>query len=261
MVCELTARPNLDMARCDVCAGAHPGLCAVLSAAQRERLLGIARRRVMPANHYIFSDGEEATSFASILSGVVKLIKTTSDGEQHIIGLMYAPDFLGHTFEPYHRFSAVAATEVELCMFPRAAFRRLMLEIPEVERWLFQFTARELDLCREWTLMLGRKSSYERVASLLLMIAWRGKHMRAGPAPGNSAEFEIPLTRSEVADYLGLTIETVSRMFGKLKQGGLIELRSSREVAVPNIARLAGAARHEHQAGLPFKMTEKAHGL
>jgi CRP/FNR family transcriptional regulator, anaerobic regulatory protein len=246
MACEPTVRPNSQVTKCDVCAAAHPGLCSVLSAAQRDRLFAIARRRTVPANHYIFRDGEEANFFATILSGVVKLIKTTSDGEQHIIDLMYAPDFLGYTFGTSHRFSAVAATEVELCIFPRASFTRLMLEFPEMERWLFEFTARELDLCREWTLMLGRKSSYERVASLLLLIAWRGKHVGEGPASENSAEFEIPLTRSEVADYLGLTLETVSRMIGKLKQGGLIELRTSRDVAVPDIGRLADAARQDH---------------
>jgi CRP/FNR family transcriptional regulator, anaerobic regulatory protein len=245
MACEPTSRPHSHVAMCDVWAGAHPRLCSVLSGAQREKLTAIARRRIVPANHYIFRDGEEVTGFASILSGVVKLVKTTSDGEQHIIGLMYAPDFLGHTFETFHRFSAAAANEVELCTYPRAPFTRLMLENPVMERWLFEFTARELDLCREWTLMLGRKSSYERVASLLLMIASRARHMGEGPAPENFAEFELPLTRSELADYLGLTLETVSRMIGKLKKGGLIELRSSREVAVPDISRLAEAARQD----------------
>ncbi len=78
----------------------------------------------MPPNHYIFRDGDEAQYFASILSGVVKLVKTTADGEQHIMGLMYSQDFLGHTLSKHHRFSAPAATEVELCTFPRAPFSR-----------------------------------------------------------------------------------------------------------------------------------------
>jgi len=245
MPSQVTGSPHSLLARCDVCAGAHPGLCSVLSAAQRERLNALARRRTVPPNHYIFRDGEDAVTYASILSGVVKLIKTTSDGERHIVGIMYAPDFLGHTFAKYHRFSAAAATEVELCTYPRVAFTRLMLEIPLLERWLFEFTTRELDLCRDWTLMLGRKSSYERLASLLLMIAQRARHAAEGQAAENSAQFELPLTRSEVADYLGLTIETVSRMIGKLKQKGLIELRSSREVFVRDIERLAEAARQD----------------
>ncbi len=235
-------RPHLQPARCDVCAVHNRGLCSALSAAEQERLTAIARRRTVSANHYIFRDGDEAVTFASILSGVVKLIKTTSDGEQHIIGLKYAPEFLGHTFAKHHRFSAAAATEVELCIYPRAPFSRLMLDIPMMERWLFEFTASELDLCRDWTLMLGRKSSYERVASLLLMIAKRARYTGCSPLPKNYAQFEVPLTRSELADYLGLTLETVSRMVGKLKREGLIELRSTREVIVPDIGLLAGVA-------------------
>ncbi len=183
---------------------------------QRERITAIARRRTVPANHYIFRDGDEAVSYASILSGVVKLIKTTANGEQHIIGLMYAPEFLGHTFANQHRFSAAAATEVELCTYQRASFSRLAIEFPQLERWLFEFTVRELDLCRDWTLMLGRKSSYERVASLLLMIARRARYM-GSMTSADTAHFELPLTRSELADYLGLTLETVSRKISRLK--------------------------------------------
>ncbi len=242
MASQAADRPHQQAGRCDVCFVHHRGLCNVLSAAQQERLAAIARRRTVQANHYIFRDGDEAVTFASILSGVVKLIKTTADGEQHIIGLMYAPEFLGHTFGKQHRFSAAAATEVELCTYPRASFSRLMLEVPMMERWLFEFTARELDLCRDWTLMLGRKSSFERVASLLLMIAKRARYTGCTPLPENYAQFELPLTRSELADYLGLTLETVSRMISKLKRNGMIELRSTREVIVPDIGLLAQVA-------------------
>ena len=228
--------------RCDICAARLSRALqhAVRRAARQAQRHG--RRRTVAPNNYIFRDGDEALYFASILSGVVKLIKTTADGEQHIIGLMYGQDFLGHTFSKHHRFSAAAATEVELCTFPRAPFTRLLDDYPAMERWLFEFTVRELDLCRDWTLTLGRKSSYERVASLLLMIARRARSTGHAPLPPNSAQFELPLTRAELADYLGLTLETVSRMIGKLKRKGLIELRSTREVIVPGIEELAAVA-------------------
>lgn len=231
----------ISLGRCDICVSRQRGICSAMPPDQRERITAVARRRTVPANHYIFRDGDEVVSFATILSGVVKLIKTTAGGEQHIIGLMYAPEFLGHTFGSHHRFSAAAATEVELCTFQRASFARLMMEFPQLERWLFEFTVRELDLCRDWTLMLGRKSSYERVASLLLMISRRTRYTGNAPAP-ESAHFELPLTRSELADYLGLTLETVSRKISRLKSKGLIELRGTREVIVPSIERLASIA-------------------
>ena len=118
-------------------------------------------------------------------------------------GLCTRQDFLGHTFAKHHRFSAAAATEVDLCTFPRAPFSRLLDDFPAMERWLFEFTVRELDICRDWTLTLGRKSSYERVASLLLIIARRARNTGNAPLPRNFAQFELPLTRSELADYLG----------------------------------------------------------
>ena len=249
-------KPHPSVSRCDFCVVRHRGICTALPGELIERLSSIARRRTIPANQYIFRDGDEAISFAAVLSGVVKLIKTTADGEQHIIALMYAPDFLGHTFADQHRFSAAAATEIELCTFPRAPFNRLLAEFPMLERWLFEFTVRELDLCRDWTLMLGRKSSYERVASLLLLIARRARYTGCTPLPDNYAQFELPLTRSELADYLGLTLETVSRKISRLKAKGLIELRSTREVAVPDIELLASVANMDSCANEPQELTE-----
>jgi len=235
-------RPHFNASRCEACLIRHRGICQALSIEQLERLSSIARRRTIPANHYIFRDGDEAISFAAVASGVVKLIKTTSEGERHVIGLVYAPEFLGHTFAETHKFSAAAATDVDICTFPRLAFNRLLLEYPDMQRWLFQFTVQELDVTREWTLMLGRKSSYERVASLLLITARRARNAGCQPVEDNRAEFELPLTRSELADYLGLTLETVSRKISQLKQEGLIELRSTRDIVVPDIERLAEAA-------------------
>ncbi len=123
MARQLIDRPHLQPARCDVCAVHHRGLCSALSADQQERLTAIARRRTVSANHYIFRDGDEAVTFASILSGVVKLIKTTSDGEQHIIGLMYAPEFLGHTFAKQHSSTSVAAAAEKRCCLAKVCPR------------------------------------------------------------------------------------------------------------------------------------------
>jgi CRP/FNR family transcriptional regulator len=239
-------RAHFAPARCESCFIRHRGICAALSVDALEKLSSIARRRTIPVNHYIFRDGDEAISFAAIVSGVVKLIKTTSEGERHIVGLVYAPEFLGHTFAEQHRFSAAAATEVEMCMFPRTSFNRLLDEVPEMQRWLFEFTVRELDISRYWTLMLGRKSSYERVASLLLIMAKRSRNAGCALISDKSAHFELPLTRSELADYLGLTLETVSRKISGLKRKGLIELRSTREIVVPDLELLAEVANMDH---------------
>jgi CRP/FNR family transcriptional regulator len=103
-------------------------------------------------------------------------------------------------------------------------------------------TVRELDICRDWTLLLGRKCSYERVAGFLLMMARRIPQSAAG---ANSAHFELPFTRAEMADYLGLTLETVSRQFSQLKRKRLIALPSSRDITIPDIELLAAVAQME----------------
>ena len=133
----------------------------------------ISRRRVLPPHNVIFRDGDEADHYFSITSGIVKLVKTLADGHQHIIGLIHQPGFMGQTLNRRHTYAAESATEVELCAYPRAAFDAFMKAHPELEHRIFEMTIRELDVCRDWTLLLGRKCSFERVAGFLLMMARR----------------------------------------------------------------------------------------
>ncbi len=181
--------------------------------------------------------------FANIVSGVVKLTKTLEDGRQHIIGLLFASDFLGRAFRKDNPYFAEAATEVELCVFPAAGFEKLLIEHPELEHRLFQYTLSELDACQEWMLLLARKKAEERVASFLLMIAKRVPSVGCGHS-GNSEEirFQLPLSRAEISDCLGLTIETVSRQMTRLKTKGVIELVNYREIVIPCVRALRAAA-------------------
>ncbi len=229
-------------ARCDNCGVRQDGICSSFSGELLEKFSGMARKRLVPQGCTIFRDGDEVTSFASILSGVVKLSKTTASGEFHIITLMYPPDFLGYTFEDEHRCSAAAATDVELCTYPRRGFFRLLQESAELNRRIFELTTRELEFTREWMLMLRCKASYQRVAGLFAVLAKRSGLSGAGTPTPNHAQFILPLSRFELADYLGLTLETVSRNISQLKRNGLIELLTVREVIVPDVGRLLAEA-------------------
>jgi CRP/FNR family transcriptional regulator len=219
------------------------GICSALDSEARAQLLLISRRKTIPAHHVIFRDGDEADHYFNIISGIVKLVKTLADGQQHIVGLIYAPGFMGQTLNTRHSYSAESATGVELCCYPRATFDAFLKSHPELERQIFVMTVRELDICRDWTLLLGRKCSYERVAGFLLMMAKRSRP--AAWAGANSAHFELPFTRAEMADYLGLTLETVSRQFSHLKRDRLIALPSSRDIMIPDVELLASAAQVE----------------
>lgn len=229
--------------RCDTCQVRHEGICAALDEEARAQLLQISRRRVLASHNVIFRDGDEADHYFSITSGIVKLVKTLADGHQHIIGLIHQPGFMGQTLNRRHSYAAESATEVELCAYPRAAFDTLMKAHPQLERRIFEMTIRELDVCRDWTLLLGRKCSFERVAGFLLMMARRMP--RTPDASANSVHFELPFTRAEMADYLGLTLETVSRQFSRLKTKEIIALPSSRDITIPDIGLLSTVAQME----------------
>jgi CRP/FNR family transcriptional regulator len=231
-----------SLAKCEACASRHSGICAALPDEQLERLRSVARRRVVREGLPIFRAGDEVESYASVVSGVVKLIKTASGGENHVIALMYPSEFMGYSGEDEYRYSAAAAMEAELCIYPKAAFRRLLQEDSEFCLRVLEYTASELEFCRDWALMTVRKSAYERVAGFFLFLSRRIKN-GGGVLRGQPAILvELPLTRTELADYLGLTLETVSRNVTRLRRQGLIELRSAREVIVMDFERLSAEA-------------------
>ena len=231
-------------ARCETCQARCDGICAALDNEARADLLRLSRRKTVPPHYTIFRDGDLADKYYNITSGIVKLVKTLADGHQHIVGLLYPTDFMGQSLNKHHTYAAELATEVDLCTYSRAPFEHFLQNHPELERQIFHATIRELDLCRDWTLLLGRKCSYERVAGFLLMMARRAPS-KSLDKPKNYAHFELPFTRAEMADYLGLTLETVSRQFSQLKKKEVIALPSSRDIIIPDIELLSVVAQIE----------------
>ncbi len=233
----------VELNRCSTCAIRHKAVCDALSQDEIQALNRISRRRFVPSGQVILGEGDAHTLFANIVSGVVKLTKTLEDGRQHIIGLLFATDFLGRAFRKDNPYFAEAVTDVELCAFPPAGFEKLLEAHPGLEHRLFQFTLTELDACQEWMLLLARKKAEERVASFLLMIAKRIPNIGCAHSekPGE-IRFQLPLSRAEIADCLGLTIETVSRQITRLKTKGVIELINYREIVIPDTPALRRAA-------------------
>ena len=224
-------------ALCAACEARHRGVCGALSPAQLLALSKTSSKQKAEPGAEIVGDAEVVDHYSNLLSGVVKLTKTLSDGRQQIVGLQFAPDFVGRPFGTESVITAQAATEVDLCSFPRGTMERMIADQPELEHRLFQQALKELDQARDWMVMLGRKTAAEKVASFLLMIA---RHIDPAADPDRrSAAFDLPLTRGEIADFLGLTIETVSRQLTKLRTDGLIQLENSRHVLIHDLHRLA----------------------
>ena len=202
----------------------------------------ICRIKTLRAGALIFRQGDDAIQYFGVTRGIIKLVKTLANGNQSIVGLPDAPSFVGHCQSKHHTYSAVAVTDAELCCYPRGSFDAYLKTHPEVARKIFEMTLRELESCRDWSFLLGRQCSYERVAGFLLMIATRIPNISAGEADRNGAHFQLPLTRAEIADFLGLTLETVSRQFTRLKDARIISLPSSREVIITDMQHLSLAA-------------------
>jgi CRP/FNR family transcriptional regulator len=240
-----TVTSNLPQAmdRCDHCTVRHQAVCGALDEEQMKKLATIAHRKKIAVGQTIISDEQPVDFLANIISGAVKLTKTLPDGRQQIVALLFAPDFFGRAYSKNNPYTAEAATDVEICTFPKAAFERVVSEHPSLQQRLFKRSLDELDAARDWMLLLGLKSAEEKVASFLYMLARRS--LMAGcehtDTPGTS-KFDLPLTRAEMADYLGLTLETVSRQISRLKASNIIEIGSNRLVLVPNMARLKFAA-------------------
>ena len=227
--------------KCDACVVRHKAICAVLTAEELADFNKIARQRLIPAGQIIST--QDDIVFANIMDGVVKLTKTLVDGRQQIVGLQFPPDFIGRIYSGETPYFAEAATNVALCAFPKTGFETMVKRYPGLEHQLFENTLDELDSAREWMLLLGRKTAQEKVASLLTMIAQRAPNVGCNHMPDmNVARFTLPLTRSDIADYLGLTLETVSRQITKLKSAGIIELIDNREIIVPDIEALEDIA-------------------
>lgn len=223
---------------CRACEARHRGVCGALSPAQLITLNKQSTRKNVDPGTELVGESEEAGSYANIIAGVVKLTKMMADGRQQIVGLQFAPDFLGRPFRAESGVTADAATNVNVCSFPKAVIDRMIKETPELEHRLLEQTLKELDEARDWMLTLGRKTASEKVASFVFLIATHVDPERET----ESASFDLPLTRSDIADFLGLTIETVSRQLTKLRKDGIIEIRNNRRVVVPDLAALAERA-------------------
>ncbi|MFZ1815137.1 MAG: Crp/Fnr family transcriptional regulator [Rhizobiaceae bacterium] len=222
---------------CFACEARHKGICGALTPNQLVRLNKHSNLRVVNAGSEMIGDQEAVSSYSNVLAGVVKLTKTMADGRQQIVGLQFAPDFLGRPFHASSMVGAEAASHVQLCTFPKSVLESMIREQPELEHRLHKQALKELDEARDWMLALGRKTAGEKVASFLHMIARNIDPDSIGRGE-KSIKFDLPLTRADMADFLGLTIETVSRQMTRLRKAGIIEIESNRHLTVPDMDRL-----------------------
>lgn len=221
------------MDSCQTCVVRNRAICADLDGDELGVLNTIGRRRNLQAGEQLLWEGEDAVLVANVIDGVLKLSNSMEDGREQIVGLVYPSDFIGRPFGATTPYGVEALTDSRVCVFARKDFDKFAREHPRLEHKLLERTLTELDRTRKWMLLLGRKSAEERLATFLMEISQRMDPATCSdPDPDAHRVFEIPFSRQQVGDVLGLTIETVSRQFTKLKRDGVIDLPSRRSVEI-----------------------------
>ena len=201
------------------------------------QLEAIKYYRSFQAGQPVIWSGDRMDFVASVVTGIATLTQTMEDGRRQMVGLLLPSDFVGRPGRTHAPYDVTATTDLVMCCFRRKPFEEMMAATPHVAHRLLEMTLDELDAAREWMLLLGRKTAREKIASLLAIIARRNAGL-ALSQPMGAIRFDLPLTREEMADYLGLTLETVSRQMSALKRDGVVELEEKRRIVVPDFSLL-----------------------
>lgn len=220
------------MTACDTCLVRNRAICSVLNASEIVALNRISRTRTIKAGQALMWEGDDSLLVANVLDGVLKLSTGTGDGREQIVGIVYPADFIGRPFGARSQHTVTALTDASVCTFSRGDFDTFAREHPELEHKLLERTLTELDRARHWMLLLGRKSATEKIATFLLEMSDRLVDKGCSVDDGPVTSFTLPFGRQQIADVLGLTIETVSRQLTKLRADGYIDLPSRREVVI-----------------------------
>jgi CRP-like cAMP-binding protein len=206
-----------------------------------ERLAGATQRRV-EAKEFVFMEGDPTTNVYWLESGAVSLFKVLPDGRRQILGFAYPGDFVGLGAQGERLVSAQAIKPTRVRSISVAKLHKIAANDPDLSFKLYQALAAELAEARDLMLTTGHRSACERVAAFLLAMSRRNR--RNGK---DRTIVDLPMTRADIGDFLGLTIETVSRTLTKFKSRGLIDMPQSARLRLADMVGLERiAAGEEH---------------
>jgi len=192
---------------------------AAVNAFEVRELQRLATQVYFHAEKTIFSEGEPADTAFGLSQGVVRLYKLLPDGRRQVLAFALPGDFLGMPLADRHNFSADAIGEVSLCRFSRDDLTKFIQSSPNIMRLIIEFATRELDMAQDQLQLLGNGSAEERVA--IFLVSWRNRLARLSAF---SETVPLPMRRQDIADFLGLKLETVSRTLAKLEQKNAIRI-------------------------------------
>jgi CRP/FNR family transcriptional regulator len=221
--------------------GGHLGqLLAALSPESQAEFRRLVRLKTVPARTTLVSEGEEASEIGYVLSGTLAMTKLLADGRVHIIGLLVPRDLYGRLFDGPYRYNIEAVSEAQLICLNRQAFERLLSQEAEAERLLLVQVIEELEASHEWILLLNGPKVMNRVASFLIILARR--RLDHAAAPERPLEVQLPLSRNDLACYLGTRPETLSRTFHELADLGILRFLDPNHFEILDLSALLDAS-------------------
>ncbi len=231
----MTGRSRLACATCPV---RDSAACSVLSDDGRGALARLGVERHLARGETLFAADTGDVACATLIEGALKLVERRADGGEILVGLIHPAGFAGELFAPNVAHDVVALTDSRLCLFPQSAYRRIVDAQPDLAKALLHRQSRDLVESRHLMGLAARRGARARVAGLLLAFANAASDSPCHPA----AQFDLPMTRGDMATMLGLTIETVSRQLTRLESDAIITRTGLRGIALLDHAALTAAA-------------------
>ncbi len=220
----------VSLLACDSCPVRDRAACSALNNDERSKLARIGRHRDVKRGETVMAAGDENVACATLISGALKIASYDKEGTETILSLVHPAGFVGEMFAPLAHYDIVALADSRLCVFSRDEYEAAVEAFPALANALLRRSAADLFETRSLVDLLGRRSAETKVAGLINAFAKAASDSPCHPA----SSFELPLSRSEMAGLLGLTIETVSRQISRLEKQGLLKRQGARGIEICN---------------------------
>lgn len=225
---------------CAKCGSRSLGLCAPLDAEGLHDMTGETERFALEPREALFHQGDPARYVYTISKGVARLVQVLPDGRQAAIGFRFGGDILGYVPGGEYPFGAEALTPVSICRVERKRLEVMLGRYPVLERRFRELALQEIAASQEHILALGRFTAEERVAAFLMVLI-EAQERRGEDGP----HFDLPATRADIGEFLGLTLETVSRAMSAFRKRGWVEPHGQGGITILDRARVRALASGE----------------
>lgn len=219
------------------CISFNCAFCNAISPEAKHELARIARVKVFRAGETVLAEAEKIDFIGSVITGVLRVQKTLHDGRTQIVSLLLPSDMFGRVFANTLHVAIEAATDATVCTYDRGKFEALFERFPEIEHRVLTCVSDELDAAQEWMTLLALQSVTERMASFLVIL-----RNRAVSQSNSALTIQIPISRKDMAAYLGTTVESVSRSLHELANRGVIRIVDAQNFEIRDCRRLAEIA-------------------